>query len=357
MKRINLILCVLLLFIPLLLSAQTELNSFLRKAVYWQISTNGEENFEQASKMSVQQNGPNLYFWFTMIWIGLDGDANQSNYKVTIDLGRSTIYNGYWSTYGGGRYNQVGDKSIVTIKQNSINYELEHGFESKIHTGKLIRNELLIDCRTEDDAVKLVSLLTTLQKNYREPYPWSQNETNVTTGSTNISSKEIYEQLAKDFKTFLIMSRNVYYHETSSYTTGVGIMFSYPYIIITYTDKWKEGVLSSVVKPGKYTVKIPINNCDFSSTKSYAGSKASLIFTSSQGIEIYYSNKLSLEPRFELMISGLGAERICNILRQFKNAVLSEGYKGSYGITDKPRTIKDGQTQKKPKSILNKYEE
>ena len=247
--------------------------------------------------------------------------------------------------------------AIVTIKQNSINYELEHGFESKIHTGKLIRNELLIDCRTEDDAVKLVSLLTTLQKNYREPYPWSQNETNVTTGSTNISSKEIYEQLAKDFKAFLIMSRNVYYHETSSYTTGVGIMFSYPYIIITYTDKWKEGVLSSVVKPGKYTVKIPINNCDFSSTKSYAGSKASLIFTSSQGIEIYYSNKLSLEPRFELMISGLGAERICVGLKQFKTTVLSEGYIGSYGISDKPMTKNNAQTQKKPKSILNKYEE
>lgn len=356
MKKLSLILGILL-FIPSLLSAQTELNSFLRNAMYWQISTNGEENFEQASKMSVQQHGPNLYFWFTQTWIGLDGDANQSKYKVTIDLGRSTIYNGYWSTYEGGRYNQVGDKSIVTVKQNSINYELEHSFESRLHTGKLIRNELLIDCRTEDDAVKLVSLLTMLQKNYREPYPWFQNETNVITGSTNISSKEIYEQLVKDFNAFEIMSREVYYHSSASaYTDDVGITFLYPYIIITYTEKWEEGVLSSVIKPGKYTVKIPVTNCAFSSTKSYAGSKASLTVTSSQGIEIYYNNKLNLESRFELKISGLGAERICNRLKQFKNAVLSEGYKGSYGIS-KPITKKNNQTPTKPKNILNKYEE
>ena len=45
MKKLNLILYVLL-SIPSLASAQTELNSFLRTAMYWQISTNGEENFE-----------------------------------------------------------------------------------------------------------------------------------------------------------------------------------------------------------------------------------------------------------------------------------------------------------------------
>lgn len=345
-----------LLTAPIPLFSQTELNLFLQKAVYWQISTNGEEHFEEASKMSVSKSGPNLYFSFTKTWNGFDGSSNQTNYKVTIDLGRASIYNGYWSSFGSEQYNQIGDKSVVTIKQNSISYELSHSFESQRHTGKLIRNELLIDCRTENSAKELVSLLTSLQKNYREPYPWSKNEAETKTYSANKSSKEIYDQLTKDFIAFEIISRDVYYDDNMAYTTDVGITFSYPNIIVTYTDKWKQGSVSSV-KSGKYTVKIPIDNCDFKTTKTIAGIKSSLIFTSSKGIEISFNGKVNIEPQFELKISGLGAERICNELKQFKNAIISESYQGSYGITDKTVKRTNSHPQPKPKNILNKYEE
>ena len=356
MRKLNQILISwILLSIPIQAFAQPELNAFLRKAEFWEISTNGQERFEEVFNMYAANVGPKLYFSFTKKWKGYDGDSNYTKYKITINLGRSSIYNGYWS-HQGGKYVQIGDKSIVTIKQNSIQYELNHSFENKSHTGNLVRNEILIDCITEENAVRLVTLLTALQKEYREPYPWTATMQDSPITYSNKSSKEIYEQLAKDFKSFEIISRDVFYHSTASaYTTDVGITFSFPHIIITYSDKWKEGVVSSVIKPGKYTIKIPVNHCDFSSTKSYTMN--TLVFTSTQGIEIYYNNKLRLEPRFELMISGLGAERICIELKQFKTTVLSEGYIGSYGISDKPMTKNNTQTQKKPKSILNKYEE
>jgi len=308
------------------LSAQGELNSFLHNAKGYKISILVRNSFNDVSNMYVTYNGHDLYFNCNTTWKDTKGNTNKDYYKITFDLTIASIYN--------EKHYIRGSKSVVTIVQPDIEYETINSWGEFYKGGTLINNEIQIDCQTEENATTLVHLLKSLQ--------------------SGITSADIYNQLVSNFSSLEIMSYDVSKHRDVAYTTNISITFSYPNIIITYTDQLKKKTDYIGLKSGRYVIKIPISDCEFFASKMSLEGFTSMTFKSNSGIEILYDSKITLEQIFVLKVSGFGAERLCAEFNQFRNKILLENYKGTYGISHRSTIKKDTQ---KPKSILDKYEE
>lgn len=174
-----------------------------------------------------------------------------------------------------------------------------------------------------------------LQGNRYNITPWLRtiNETNEYKSK---SSKDLFHSLNSDFKQYNISSRQVHFNEDWTKTSKINIYFDYPNIIIKYSDiQTTELRYGNEFKSGIYTLTIPLDESSFEFGAGYFGGNNEEVIRifSKSGIEISYKGKKNIVEYVDFYASKKVSEKILTKLRVFRNLLIAEDFKGSYGTT------------------------
>lgn len=332
MKRT--LLLIVSLLVSLLSHAQSTSELFKSYDTYILSSINGTRIEDRMDDIKVSKNGAFLTISFKAVYLP-SGDVPPYYYTLTIDLRSATIVNGYWSQsydeYGLSSYRQTGNASMIEIK-GGLQYRLviPQYKEDKTSTFE----KITITCSSPDEGNRVTSQILALQKDYKEPEPQYKEDpynTQTTAPATSLSSSELFTKLKGYYEEYEVSSRNGY--SSKAETVNRKVSFKYPYLIFSFQDRYINGTLYSLNvnenELGNVTLKVPITST------TVINNGTIVVLESSEGLEHSVNNKKNLISKYGFYTTSILANNLSNTLKQFIQAVKSEGFTGSYGVSSR----------------------
>ena len=343
----------LLLIISLLsavsVTAQYDLNSFVRnnpiKTRYYDRSSTS--SFYPQERMSFSSSASTLTIEYEN-----GSDKYSSVITITLNYKDVSIYTGRWEQRYNGRWDHVGDRSVVTFYCTQKDIRANRFWRYNNQNTTQYANYFEIQFLNERAAEDFLAIIKRYQKPYRPCEKWEHDES---AESSELSLENLYNQLLSDLSNLTIYSQQTDHvkYSVDASTKNFSISYVHPNLIIEYNDVFTNTISGSgITGPGKRKVYIDLSDAEFFFSSYW------LTISSRSGIEIEYKNSKNLEREILFHASERDCEKICTELRQLQKKISDEHFTGTLkpkSQSSKPKSKQQNNTQSK--TISNKYQQ